>query len=154
MCILLSRAIDAAFARHAFHLAAFVFMPDHAHLLAMPLAHNADVSALLFAIKRPHAFRVKRWMQENDPAKTRWLTVRERPGKTVFRFWQEGSGHDRDVVESEDLWSIVDYIHNNPVEARLCATAMDWQWSSWHWWERREQRADLPAMSPLPEGWA
>ncbi len=126
-------------------------MPDHVHLLVLPLAESSSVSRLLYAIKRPFSYRVRRWLATNDPALLSGLTVRERPNKMAFRFWQEGSGYDRDVEETASFWQAVDYIHENPVEAGLCALAGDWPWTSWHWWENRVQRPLLPRMAPLPE---
>ena len=58
------------------------------------------------------------------------LTIQERPGKTVFRFWQEGPGHDANLRDRESIVKAIRYMHFNPVKRGLCATPDDWAWSS------------------------
>src|SRR5262249_10628182 len=58
------------------------------------------------------------------------LTVRERPGKFCFRFWQEGSGFDRNLFAPSAIQASIDYIHRNPVARGLCQRAVEWKWSS------------------------
>src|SRR5947209_1895181 len=82
----LSLAIDRAVTGHGFLLVAFVYMPEHIHLLVYPTNLDARVEQLLFAIKRPFSYRIKQQLvEEKDPLLER-LTVRERPGKYAFRF--------------------------------------------------------------------
>ena len=56
--------------------------------------------------------------------------IQERPGKTVFRYWQEGPGFDRNLNTIKAIQASIDYIHNNPVQRKLCKRAIDWKWSS------------------------
>jgi putative transposase len=58
------------------------------------------------------------------------LTIREHPGKAVFRFWQEGPGHDANVEGHDGVWNALRYVHNNPVKRGLCDKPEDWAWSS------------------------
>ena len=89
---MLSRAIDAAGQRHHWRLTAFVFMPEHVHLLWFPLPGASKVEHLLKAIKRPYSYRIKQILvQHHSPLLDR-LTIRQRPGVTTFRYWQEGPG--------------------------------------------------------------
>ena len=150
-CELLSRSIDAATERHGFRLAAFVYMPEHVHLLVYPIASDARVSALLYAIKRPFSYRIKQtMMREVDPLLHR-LTIRERPGKQAFRFWQEGSGYDRNLSSPKLIESVIDYIHFNPVRRELCECPEQWKWSSYAFYESgfKEVDADLPEVCDL-----
>jgi len=81
--------------------------------------------------------------------------VRERPGKTCFRFWQEGPGYDRNIFTADVVEHSLDYIHQNPVRRKLCRRAVDWQWSSARFYlgsPAREQPAMLPHVDGLPEG--
>ncbi len=150
----LSQSIDRAMAGQGFILLAFVYMPEHVHLLVVPARFDAAVSRLLAAIKRPLSVRVKRWMQQHDDPMLERLTIAERPGKTVFRFWQEGSGYDRNIMEPGTLRKAVDYIHANPVRRGLVAKPSDWPWSSWHHYHGgTEQRVVLPRVHDWPEGW-
>ncbi len=41
-----------------------------------------------------------------------------------------GGGYDRNVFEPVTLFTMIEYIHNNPARRGLCAEATDWIWSS------------------------
>src|SRR4051794_34802980 len=56
---LLSESIDRALVRHKYRLTAFVYMPEHVHLLVYPVTGATTIEAFLKAIKRPHSYRVK-----------------------------------------------------------------------------------------------
>ncbi len=131
VCSLLSQSIDRALLHQGFWLSAFVYMPEHVHLLVFPVTPTARIEQLLFAIKRPFSYRVKQYVGQNDLPLLQHLTVQERPGKMVFRFWQEGPGYDRNLTSREAVLSAVEYIHNNPVRRGLSITPDQWKWSSW-----------------------
>ena len=150
---LLSAAIDTAIERNGFELVAFVFMPDHVHLIVFPTDGDASVSDLLYSIKKPHSARVRKSMEERNDDWLGRLMIRERPGKTTFRFWQEGSGYDRQIDSSRILLSMIEYVHANPVRKGLCKTAGDWPWSSWHFYHACDTMPDgLPKVHGMPEG--
>ncbi len=116
---------------------AFVLMPEHVHVLLVPTVCDGQpvrIASILSGIKRPSSFRIKRLLAATCPDKCRELTVRERPGKTAFRFWQEGGGYDRNLTSPDAVRSSIEYIHANPVRRGLCGRASDWAWSSWHQW--------------------
>ncbi|MCA8991786.1 MAG: transposase [Planctomycetaceae bacterium] len=146
------QAIDAAIERHEFRLVAFVIMPEHVHLLVHPTTTNPDVSGLLSAIKRPFSFRIKQLLIEQNSTLLPKLMVRERPGKTSFRFWQEGPGYDRNLHTQTAVLAAIDYIHNNPVARKLVDQARDWKWSSYRWyeWDKQNVDPDLPTIHGLP----
>jgi len=75
------------------------------------------------------------------------LTIRDRPGHTSFRFWQEGPGYDRNIRKDDTLRAAIDYIHRNPVRRGLVGGPSDWKWSSWHAYEGRA--ADAPIRSTV-----
>lgn len=56
--------------RQGFGLVAFVYMPEHVHLVIVPSAREASVSALLGNVKRPTSWRIKRRM---EAAGDEWL---------------------------------------------------------------------------------
>ena len=145
-CTLLSQAIQRGITKQGFELIAFVYMPEHVHLIVYPVVPSATVARLLFAIKRPVSTRIKQHLLENDAQLVQKLTIRERPGKRTFRFWQEGAGYDRNIVSIKTLRAAIDYVHNNPVRRGLCDSPGDWKWSSWRYYfapERWPDR-DLP----------
>ncbi|MCE9547770.1 MAG: transposase [Planctomycetia bacterium] len=125
----LSRAIDKASERHHWRLTAFVFMPEHVHLLFYPLPTAAKIDKLLWSIKRPVSFQIKQSLPTTSSLSKR-LTVQQRPGVTAFRFWQEGPGYDRNLETEKAVLAAIDYIHLNPVRRGLCDSAVRWQWSS------------------------
>jgi putative transposase len=151
ICKLLCQSIDRAMSRHRHRLVAFVLMPEHVHLLILPTSIECDIAALLFAIKRPFSHRVKQYYERTDSCLRSELTVREREGKSAFRFWQEGAGYDRNLFEPKSVLAAIDYIHLNPVRRGLVTRARDWKWSSCRWYvsDRREVDPDLPTIHGL-----
>src|SRR5215210_7536706 len=87
---LLSEAIDRAVLRHDYHLTAFVFMPEHVHLLLSPGPNASPIDALLRAIKRPFSYRIKGLLQESGSSLLDRLTIRQRPGVETFRYGRKG----------------------------------------------------------------
>jgi putative transposase len=136
VCQLLSESIDRALVQQGFWLIAFVYMPEHVHLLVFPATPTARIERLLFAIKRPFSYHVKQYLRQHDLPLLRQLNVQERPGKTVFRFWQEGPGYDRNLTSREALLSVIEYIHNNPIRRGLSVTPGQWKWSSWRYYHQ------------------
>jgi len=115
----LARAIDKASEQHRFNLVAFVFMPEHVHLLVYPLGDRPPIDGYLAALKHPVSVAVKRDLRATDSPLLKRLTVRERAGKESFRFWQEGPGYDRNLQKPATVLSSIDYIHLNPVRRNL-----------------------------------
>lgn len=130
-------------------------MPEHVHLLAVPSEPDARVDDLLFAIKRPSSFRVKKQLlATNDPLLPK-PTVHQRPGNTTFRFWQEGPGYDRNIRTEEALKASIDYIHLNPVRRGVVDEAIYCRWSSARWYatDGQQNDDDLPKLSAVPADW-
>lgn len=151
----LSRCIDAAGTEVRINLLAFVFMPEHVHLLTFPLDPNPDLGLYLARIKQPFSKEIKRRLVESHSPLVAQLIVRERPGKTCFRFWQEGPGYDRNLNEPATIRSSLDYIHNNPVKRKLCGRAIEWNWSSARYYlgePPKQQMPELPFIHGLPAG--
>ncbi len=126
----LASSIDEACEAEHCLLLAFVFMPEHVHLVVYPTTENPEIDSLLAAIKRPCSARVKRDLVQAQSRLLERLTVGERPGKTCFRFWQEGPGYDRNLQTEKAVMEAIDYVHNNPVRRGLCREPWQWVWSS------------------------
>jgi len=153
----LSRSVDEAGEQFRFHLVAFVFMPEHVHLLVLPLDKEPAIDRYLAAVKRPVSADVKRNLVAAHSPLLRRLTVRERPGKEAFRFWQEGPGYDRNLQRPATVLSSIDYIHLNPVRRGLVTEARLWKWSSARFYlsDGQDIDPDLPRITPMPaEFWA
>ncbi len=149
---MLSVSINRAVKGHAFRLIAFVYMPEHVHLLVLPSDPGSRVSGLLKAVKQPFSNRIKRLLAESSSRLLRRLTVHERPGKTAFRFWQEGPGYDRNLITPKAMQASMDYIHMNPVRRGLVDEARRWRWSSCRWYVEEGSCRDetLPTIDGLP----
>ncbi len=150
-CQHLATAVDRAVGRHGFSLLAFVFMPNHVHLLVFPEGPSARISDLLYAIKRPVSFRIKRDLMATKEPLLERLVIRERPGKMTFRFWQEGPGYDRNVLGSRALRTMINYLHMNPVRCGLVDHPRQWKWSSWRYYagEPNTPGVELPTIKAL-----
>ncbi len=92
----------------AYLLHEFVIMPDHLHLMLTPNAETSLEKAVQL-IKGGSSHRIHK----------------ERGGK--MEMWQVGF-HDWTIRDLED-WK-ANYIHMNPVKARLCERPEDWAYSS------------------------
>lgn len=149
---LLCRSVDRAVERTSYRLIAFVLMPEHMHLLVLPTLNTVRIDKFLSAIKQPHSVRIKRILQQSQSPLLNRLTVQERPGKTSFRYWQEGPGYDRNLFSEKAVISAIDYIHENPVRRGLCRTATDWKWSSARWYasDGTGSDPDLPRIHGIP----
>ena len=117
---MLSRSIDSARHGHNWRLTAFVFMPEHVHLLFFPVANPSPIDQLLRAIKRPYSFRIKQLLLEQESSLLDRLTIVQRPGVKTFRYWQEGPRYDRNLESNSAITAAIDYIHLNPVRRKLC----------------------------------
>jgi putative transposase len=153
----LARAIDRAGEQHQIQLVAFVFMPEHVHLLVFPLNDKPAIDDYLATLKQPVSAEIKRDLRRAGSPLFKRLTVRERPGKESFRFWQEGPGYDRNLQNPTSVLSSIDYIHLNPVRRKLVTQARLWKWSSARFYESggTEVDPDLPRITFLPpEFWS
>jgi putative transposase len=131
-CEWLAEAINDARREFDFALWAYVFMPEHVHLIVWPRRKVYDIADIRHAIKSPVATRAIRYLKEESPE---WLqrVTRTRSGKTERTFWQSGGGYDRNIDQPATLLKEVDYIHMNPVRKGLVKCADEWKWSSAAW---------------------
>jgi len=128
-------AIIKAREKHLFDVWAYVFMPNHVHLLIWPPDGAYSVSRILQSIKQSVSRRALRYLRKRRPQGLRHLATGQvhRP----YRFWQDGGGHDRNIMSEQALLACVEYIHNNPVRKELVSYPEDWTWSSASEWAGR-----------------
>ena len=128
-CQWLADSINAARVELDFDLWAFVFMPNHVHLVIRPRQSVYDMAKIRYAIKHPTSKLALAWLRVNAP---QWLPrlTRTRGKRIETSFWQSGGGYDRNIVKEKTLLEMIDYIHLNPVRKRLVAQAIEWHWSS------------------------
>lgn len=150
---LLAESLGTACEVEGFLLLAFVFMPEHVHLLVQPETTNTKLSRLLARTKQPMSKAVRERLAESGSPLLAQLTVRERPGKHCFRFWQEGAGYDRNLWSAKAITASFDYLHENPVRRGLSRRVTDWKWSSARFVQEGVVDTDLPRLTPLDAGW-
>ena len=151
----LSRSIDKAGEAEQIDLVAFVYMPEHVHLLVRPRTDTPKLGTYLARIKQPFSAQVKELLIAEGSPLVEDLTIRERPDKLCFRYWQEGAGYDRNVYSPSAIRGSIDYIHANPVRRGVCASPVEWKWSSARYYlldPPRQQFPDLPHIHGLSPG--
>jgi len=116
----LSAQLSPFFARYAFEVVAYCFMPDHVHLLLEGTSPEADFRAAM-----------RQWKQQTAQA---WNP------RTGHRLWQSGY-YERVLREGDDTRAVVGYLLQNPVRAGLVSTSRDWPWTG----SSRYSLADLEA---------
>jgi putative transposase len=149
-CVWLKEAIDAARVELDFALWAYVFMPEHVHLVVWPRQPQYDIADIPQAIKSPVGRKAMEYLEEHAPD---WLPrlTRQRGRKTERLFWQSGGGYDRNIETAKVLMATIEYIHLNPVRRGLVAKAVDWKWSSAAWYELGQ--ATPITIDPIPPQW-
>ena len=136
-CQWLAESIVKARKKLDFALWAYVFMPNHVHLLIRPRKKDYSISAILSEIKKPVARKAIYWVKNNKPDYLKYMAT----GQTSqqHRFWQQGGGYDRNVTRFDTLLNCDKYIHRNPVRKKLVKIPQDWYFSSAADWKNVRQ---------------
>ena len=96
-----------------YRLSAWAIMPNHVHLLCTPaIGHN--LAEIMHSLKSYTANQANKTLGRKG------------------RFWQK-EYFDRYIRNARHFASVMAYIENNPVKARLCEKAEDWPFSSASW---------------------
>jgi len=148
----LAQAIDEAGREYGFHLVAFVFMPNHVHLLTWPVEEQPRIADYLKWIKRSSSASIKNDLSKAKSSLLRRLTVQEATKQPVFRFWEKGPGYDRNLNQPGTVQASIDYLHRNPVRRGLVTESRRWKWSSARFYESdgQLQEPELPKITLLP----
>lgn len=104
-------------------LIAFVVMPDHFHLIANP--RDGKIREWIGALKSLSAKR----LIEIAPHPS-FLQDRSESDR-YHQVWQE-SFKAMPLWSDWMIWQKINYIHSNPVRAKLVTSAKDYRWSSFH----------------------
>lgn len=149
-CQWLADAIQNARFEWNFSLWAYVFMPEHVHLIVCPNDEEYDIAQIRKSIKSPVGEKGIKFIKDEAPS---WLPkiTRKRGKKTERLFWQSGGGYDRNIVEPNTLKEMLEYIHMNPVRRGLVERPEEWRWSSAAWYVCG-RRVPI-AVDPIPPEW-
>ena len=103
-------------------LIAYVLMPDHVHLIVNP--RDGNIKGFAAALK---SLSAKEIVKINHDARF----LRETPDSdgSIHQVWQE-SFKGMPLWSEWMIWQKINYIHANPVKARLVPSAKDYRWSS------------------------
>ena len=113
-----------------FRLWAYVFMPEHVHLLVYPFRSNYRIAEFLKAIKISVARRTIFRLRKERPNFLKKLAVVTQNGKIEYRFWQAGGGYDHNLWTLKRIIEKAGYCHANPVKRGLAKNPAEWKWSS------------------------
>lgn len=116
--------------RGLYKLIGYVVMPDHAHLIVNP--QDASISSFMRRLKGITARRIVDWLQRESHHESLAKLTLLHPQKQrhSYAVWLK----DYSAI---DLWSPrligqkLNYIHLNPVRAKLCEHPAQWRWSSY-----------------------
>lgn len=135
----LAESIVHAQQRLEFDLWAYVFMPEHVHLLLHPRRENYSISAFMQLAKNPMARRVINSLKKCGSPLLDKLQVVDRDGKIEYRYWQAGGGHDLNIWTMSKAIEKAEYCHTNPVKRGLVRSPEAFRWSSFNWLVRGER---------------
>jgi putative transposase len=146
-CAWLADAIEAAREAKQFAVWAYVFMPEHAHVVVFPHDPEHNVAMIRKVIKSPVAKQAIQFLKEHAPD---WIPriTRNRGARIEHLFWQSGGGYDRNLTNPKTLLATIDYIHMNPVRRGLVERATDWKWSSAGWFAGEKKCPLVPDKIP------
>ncbi len=128
----LADAINKSRERYNFEVWAYVFMPEHVHLLIFPRNEEYAISEILKSIKVSSSKRTVYFLGRKFPGAL--IHLETGLVKPKHRFWQHGGGYDRNYWEREKIIQQVEYIHNNPVRRGFVENPCEWTWSSAKFW--------------------
>ena len=109
-------------------LLGFVIMPDHVHAIVW-FPKTGQLSQFMHGWKRKSSFRIRNWYRREAAHYFEGFGEGD-------RFWQP-KYYSFEIYERSKLHEKIEYMHTNPVRARLVEHATDWRWSSARWYEWR-----------------
>jgi putative transposase len=117
-------------AARTFLLFGYVVMPDHLHLLMTPL--HVGLQNGMHRLKMRTGRRVRTIRGEHGP------------------FWQPRY-FDFILRRAGDFWDKLQYIHQNPVEAKLVTSPEEWPWSSAAHYAKRPAKTVIDEIDLPPD---
>jgi type I restriction enzyme R subunit/putative DNA methylase len=98
-----------------YHLHAWCIMPNHVHILIEPMFELAAI------VQGWKSFTARWILRQNQRL---GLQIPESNQFWMREYW------DRYIRDANHYQKVVEYIHQNPVKAKLCRVPEDWPWSS------------------------
>jgi len=107
-------------------------MPNHVHAL-LHGEEGFNISAFIQVWKKTSSYRIKRFFAES-------LSNYAEKWPKDCPVWQPRF-YDFNVDSDRKMNEKLDYMHHNPIEAKLCEYAHLWQWSSARFYQINETAA-------------
>jgi len=139
----LAEALNDARRKHHVDLWAYVFMPEHVHLLVRPREDQYRVDRFLKTVKQGSSKRILNRMRKTSSPLLKRLAVHRKDGQGRHSIWLPGPGYDTNLWTLERIIEKARYCHRNPVCRGLVASPERWRWSSYRWLEMGH-RGDEP----------
>jgi putative transposase len=116
-CIAFLEELQSMRQKRDSRLICFALMPDHFHLIVNP--RDGDIQSWIGGLK---SLSARRLVGDSSPGFFKTTTGENQVWQESFRTLRLWSGWM--------IWQKINYIHNNPVKARLVSSARDYRWSS------------------------
>jgi REP element-mobilizing transposase RayT len=104
-------------------LIAYVIMPDHIHLIVNP--KDGRIREFTGKLKALSAYELV------EITGGQRFEIKDSDDGSTHQVWQE-SFKAQPLWSSWMIWQKINYIHSNPVKARLVKSAKDYRWSSFN----------------------
>jgi putative transposase len=133
-CDIVVNSLDHCIKKKGLRLHAWVIMPNHIHLI-ISRTGPYSFSDIMRDFKKFTSNEIKKAISEIPESRRNWmLWLFESAGKNnsnneAFQFWQQ-ENHPIALTSPEYTKQKLDYIHNNPVTARLVDTQERYVYSS------------------------
>lgn len=113
-----------------FKLIGYVIMPDHVHLIVNPI--NRDISIVMRRLKSTSARSILDWLRDaGHVTSLRKLALNQPRAKShSHALWQRDFS-SIDLFTPRFVQQKLNYVHLNPIRAKLCEHPADWKWSSY-----------------------
>ena len=115
ICKYLANSVNNAAKEHNFAVLAYVFMPDHVHMIIHPINEVYDMAIILQAMKQGSSMRA---MNKG------WIPT---------KLWEPGGGYDSNITHLQARIEAIKYIHENPVRKGMVEESWRFRWSSANW---------------------
>lgn len=127
------RILEEVRKRYKFRLIGYVIMPEHVHLL---IDESADAPpAKVIQVFKQRLSRRMRGRKSVTEAQKKLPFCEE--DSELRRFWQRRY-YDFNLHTTWKLREKLNYMHANPVTAKLVQHPRDWPWSSWSYYATGE----------------
>jgi putative transposase len=122
---LLHRAWEEIERKYPFQTEAICLLPEHLHSIWKLPEGDCNYSLRWKEIKRKFTSSYLFYLREKYPRNESRIKKKE---ATIWqrRFWEHT------IVDENDYYSHIDYIHKNPMKHGLVEHVRDWPWSSFH----------------------